>query len=143
MLEAMPQSDLSISIDELTLSNTNRDETSGKLEHLGVDGLDFTDCAVPIAGYGESDGNFFLAAEDHVHGLLMSHGYSAEQLSGLIQLSKERRLSVIDTSIPENFAIRDAMHVREYLRQTEAKLSEMQTMLFNERANVVARSRQA
>ena len=142
MLEAKPQCDLSISIDELSTSNSYRNETLEKLGQLGVAGIDFEDCSIPMAGYGESDGTFFSGAEDRVHELLMSHGYSAVQLDGLIQLSKERRQSLVDTSIPGNFAIRDAMYVREYMRQAEAKLSEMQTMLFNERAQSMSRTRQ-
>lgn len=134
MLEAKPHCECSISIDRLSTSNTYRDEISEKLQRLGVDGLNFTDCAVPIASYGESDGDFFLKVEDHVHELLLSQGVSAGQVNELIQLSEERKQSLVDTSAPENFAIRDAMHVREYLKQAEAKLSEMQTMLFNARA---------
>ena len=141
MLEAKPHCKLSISIDRLSVSDAYRGEILKKLELLGVSGLDFTDCSVPMASYGESDGAFFLKTEDRIHELLLSHGYSAEQVNELVQLSAERKLSLVDTSVPENFAIRDAMHVREYLRQAEAKLSEMQTMLFNDRARAQAEAR--
>jgi hypothetical protein len=139
MLEAEPQCEVSISIDTLSVSGSYREDILEKLERLGVGGLDFNDCAVPIAGYGKNDREFFLTAESHVHSLLMSHGVRSEQMDQILHLSREREKSIVNTSLPENFAIRDAMHAREYTRQAEAKLSEIQSLLFKERANAVAR----
>lgn len=137
MLEAKPHCDISISIDSLSTSDTYRRHIIQELQLLGVGGLDFSDCAVAMARYGESDRDFFLEVENYLHRLLLSHGYTAPQVDELRRLSAERIQSlVVDTSIPENFAIRDAMRAREYLRQAEAKLSEMQNMLFQTRAQI-------
>jgi hypothetical protein len=136
MLEAKPSCKLSISIDQLSMSDTYRDEILKELELLGVGGLDFTNCSLPMASYGESDGTFFLKSEDRIHELLLLYGYSNEQVNELVQLSVERKLSLVDTTVPENIAIRDAMRAREYLQKTEARLAETQTMLFNTRAQV-------
>lgn len=146
MLEAKPSCDLAISIDELSLSNSIRETAIKKLEQLGIKGIDFTDCLIPRASYGESDREFFASVEDHIHELLLANGYSTEQLNELTRLSEERIRSVADTSNPANSAIRDAMRAREYALRTENKLSEMQSMLFNARAqaqNAENRAKQA
>ena len=127
MLEAQPHSELSISIDRLSVSNAYREEILEKLQLLGVAGLDFSDCSVPMAGYGENDGAFFLVIEKQVHELLSSHGYSDQQVNELVQLGAERKLSLVDTSIPGNFAVRDAMHVREYFQQAKWNLLKHKT----------------
>lgn len=146
MLEAQPLCDVSINIDRLSSSETYRNESVEKLKQLGVGGIDFAGCSVPMASYGESDGVFFSVVEESVHQLLLNHGYAVEQVDSLKRLGEERQQNLFDTSLPEHSAVRDAMRAREYLQETEAKLSEMQTMLFNTRAqaqNAEARAQRA
>ncbi len=124
MLEAESHCDLSISIDKLSASNVYRQEILAKLGESGVEGLDFSDCTIPIATYGESDGKFFLKIESYIHGLLLSHGYSHAQVGRLITLSEERNALVVDTHVPDNSTVRDGMRAREYLQQAENKLAQ-------------------
>ncbi|MBE9527573.1 MAG: hypothetical protein IME94_11445, partial [Proteobacteria bacterium] len=119
MLEAKPYCDLSINIDQLSVSHTYRNEVLQTLQNTGISGLDFSDCSMPIASYGESDGNFFLKVEDDVHELLLSHGYSQLHVDELKILSDERKKRLVDVNAPENSAIRDAMHTREYMQRAE------------------------
>ncbi len=123
MLEAEMHCDLSISIDELSLSSKYRLETETRMIELGINGLDFSDCLMPSASYGESDSDFFLKIESYIHGLLLSHGYSHAQVGQLMQLSEGRLALVVDTNVPENSNIRDAMRAREYLLQVESELT--------------------
>jgi len=127
MLEARPLCKFSINIDQLSISNTYRNKTIAELELAGIEGLDFSDCSVPIATYGEDDGAFFLGAENHIHQLLLANGYSEEQVSHLKQLSKKRSESLVDTTLPENFTVRDAMRAREIALQSEAEIIEVQS----------------
>jgi len=133
MLEARPLCNLSISIDQLSTSNTYRNKTIAELELAGIEGLEFTDCSVPIATYGEDDGAFFLGAENQIHQLLLANGYSEEQVNHLKQLSKKRSESLVDTTLPENFTVRDAMRAREIAQQSEAEIVEVQRLLFSVR----------
>jgi len=143
ILEAKPQCDLSIDIDELSLSKAYRQEIQERLESISIDGLDFSDCSVPLANYGESDGAFFLDVETHIHHLLLANGYSKEQVSKLEELSNKRKKSLADTSLPENSGIRDAMRAREYARQSEADRAERQSLILNIRAHAETKAHQA
>jgi len=129
MLEAKPHCELEISIDKLSSSNSYRNEVMDKLVHRGIDGLDFSDCSVPMAIYGKDDGDFFLKIENHIHELLLIHGYSDEQVNGLKLLCSERQESLVDTSVPENSAVRDSMRAREYLQQIETEFVGVQRLL--------------
>lgn len=124
MLEAESHCDLSISIDKLSASNVYRQEILAKLGESGVKGLDFSDCTIPMAAYGESDGKFFLEVESYIHGLLLSHGYSHAQVGRLIKLSEERNALVVDTHVADNSTVRDSMRAREYLQHAENKLAQ-------------------
>jgi hypothetical protein len=146
MLEAKHNCDLALSIDELSISNSGREETIEKLQQLGITGIDISDCLVPRARYGESDLAFFARIENSIHDLLVTNGYDSDKTQELIELADKRRQTVADTSHPDNSAVRDAMRAREYSLRTENRLSEMQSMLFNTRAqaqNAEARAKQA
>jgi len=141
MLEAKPKSNISINIDDLSISDEYRKNTLTALKSHGIEGLDFSDSAVAIAAYGESDAEFFKPCEMFVHELLLKHGFSEESVATLKELASNRYANLANTSLVENSAIRDAMRAREYSRQMETKLSEMQNQLFNTRA--LARTNQS
>ncbi len=136
ILETIPHCELSVDIDKLSTSISYRKETLEKLEQTGIGGLDLSDCSVPMASYGESDSDFFLEIEDYVHELLLSHGYSHAQVDELKLLSKERKESLVDVSVPKNFSVRDAMRAREYQERTEMELAEAQRVIFEAEASV-------
>ena len=132
MLEAKPYCEASINIDQLSASEAYRNKALEKLEQIGIGGLDFSDCAAPIANYGESDGIFFLGIENNIHTLLLACGYKEEQVNDLKKLSGKRKESIVDTSLPEKYSVRDAMRAREYARHSE---TELQSLLLNARSD--------
>jgi len=134
IIEAKSRCELSINIDKLSISTIYRDEVLEGLKLLGIEGLDFSDCSMPMANYGESDGNFFFNIESQVHESLLAHGYGEQQVIELQQLSDARNQSLVDTSSPKNFAIRDAMRAREYFLQSETDLVKIQRVLLTVRA---------
>jgi len=133
-LDAKLYCDLFISIDKLSSSNDYRDEILGALNKRGVGGLDFSDCSVPRAVYAEGDRDFFLPIEDYIHSLLLSHGYSDEQVDELKKMSNEKKDKVVDASSPKNFLIRDARRAREYLEQANSEIVDTQNLLINAEA---------
>jgi hypothetical protein len=136
ILEAKSLCHLSINIDQLSNCSDYQKETSENLKAAGADNIDFSDCSIPKATYGESDGLFFSEVENQIHELLRLNGYSAEEISKLETLSKDRLKSIVDTSLAENSTVRDAMRAREYLQRAETQLSETQAALFSARTKI-------
>ena len=134
MLEALPHCDANINIDELSAGKEHQTTKSIELQRLGISGLDFSQCDIPTAKFGEADGEFFLAIEDKVHHLLIQNGYKEKQLEMLYTLQQKRANNLVDTKQSENADVRDAMRAREYMRTSETKLSDIQRQLFQTRA---------
>ena len=134
MLEAKLSCELSISIDHLSTSGVYHNEVLTELKKMGITGVNFSDCSVPMAVYGESDRDFFLPIENYVHRLLLLHGYSNEQLNELKKLSSARKDKIVDTSKSKNFLVRDAMRAREYLKQANSEIVNTQNLLINAKA---------
>ena len=137
MLEAKLSCELSISIDHLSTSGVYHNEVLTELKKMGITGVNFSDCSVPMAVYGESDRDFFLPIENYVHRLLLLHGYSNEQLNELKKLSSARKDKIVDTSKSKNFLVRDAMRAREYLKQANSEIVNTQNLLINAKAEQV------
>lgn len=86
--EAMAHADLLVNVDRLSDSADYRDEFVGALSACGVDGLDFSDCAVPQTCYGDGDRDFFSRIEDKAHGLLLLSGTTQRELDELLALRR-------------------------------------------------------
>lgn len=125
MIEAKPNCEISIDIDKLSTSKSYKNTILSALQTVNINGIDFSDCSIPIAKYGKSDGDFFITIENQVHELLNSHGYSNLQLDELKHLCEERKKSIKGA---DDTAIRDAMRVREYLYRTEKELAEVRRL---------------
>ena len=133
MMDARPLCDLDISIDALTLVGQYREERLAQLESLGVVGLDFSDCNVPRPLYGEEDAAFFKAQEEHVHQLFLRCGRAESLVAQLREMSAARMARVVDTSLAENAAVRDAMRARSIALQATASASALQQELLETR----------
>ncbi len=143
MLEAKPRCQLSIDIDRLSISNSYQKSIVGRLDEIGIDGLDFSDCAVPMANYGECDHMFFDPIEVEVHSLLLSNGFSREQVRVLELLSDKRRSRLVNTKTSGEFSARDGMRAREYARSSESRLAETHQSAITQQQQAEERTVQA
>ena len=123
VLEALPHCNLSVSIDRLSNSDAYRAEVSTKLAQLGIHGLDFSDCSVPMGNYGKNDIAFFSEIEERVHGLLLYHGYRQHQLDTILALRQEYSDFASATVASTPAAVRDAERARSLARKYESELA--------------------
>lgn len=117
-LSLRPVQDLEINIDQLAQSETYRAATQKALEAAGIAGLDFSGCATPVAGFGETDAAFFAPLEKEVRTWFIRAGYTASELS---RIDKVR-----DANAPKRPALeaapgiaRDAERARSLARDLE------------------------
>jgi hypothetical protein len=90
-LQAMQYADLSISIDELARPGEYRSSTLETLERLGVSGLDFSDCSLPLYTFRDSEADFFRKVEATVEGFFLVEGVDKSVLSNILHRAEETR----------------------------------------------------
>lgn len=118
--EGITNADVMVNIDKLSFDVDYRAEISQAFEALGVNDCDFQDCHIPVATYGKQDLLFFQEQEDKIHSLLLSSGWSQEQLAQLIAIRGEL-LSDSQKSLPQSESekrlLRDAERGRSLARR--------------------------
>ena len=123
MLEALPHCDVALNIDQLSESESYRVETAKALLCFDIQGLDFSDCQVPMTAYGEEDVAFFQEVEERIHRLLAWHGYREIDIARMKQLRAENRPQLQREVDVSKDIIRDAMRARSLVRQYELEMS--------------------
>lgn len=122
--EGLTHTDLQINIDRLSDSLDYRKQVTAALEDKGVDGLDFSDCSVPQAVYGEKDRAFFQGIEERAHSLLLLSGTSQHEIDEIIALrnASEPLVWHRDVKLEANSnLIRDAERARELVLAIEQR----------------------
>ena len=124
MLEARTHCDMTISMDQLSISAKYRSKNLGDLARMGIRGLDLSDCDLPIGTYGEPDINFFAEIEHSVHKLLLAYGYSQAQLDDIAEVRDEfsPRQDTKKTAVSIGL-MRDIGRARSMARDYETKLA--------------------
>lgn len=117
MLEAKSHCDTAINIEGLSVSDAYRSEVIEELASLGVDGLSFSDCRIPIGSYGPDDASFFTEIENDVHKLLLRHEYSQNQLDDLIRLRQKFDFTSDEKDARLKNSARDAERARILARK--------------------------
>jgi hypothetical protein len=137
MLEARPYCDISINIDQLSLSELYRNEILSALDDMGIKGLDLSDAAIPIGVYGKQDVDFFSGLEDRVHGLLLQNGYNQAQVDEMLALRREHTIPSNEIGPLDQVLARDALRARELSRRYETEIHYWQNELnlADQRAN--------
>ncbi len=119
--EGIAQADLVLNIDRLSDSLEYRREIICALEFHGISGLDFSDCIVPQAVYGEEDRKFFRGIEDKAHGLLLLSGVPQRSIDEVIALRQANEPLVwrddVATAASTPQLIRDAERARALARR--------------------------
>ncbi len=123
MLEALPQCDLDLNIDSLSLDNEYRNKCLTQLSSHGIGGLDFSDCAVPIGLYGKEDIEFFTELEQRVIDLFLRHGCSGEDAKRIQNLREAHDWHGEAEDIVRAKAAREFDHLRQLARRLESELS--------------------
>lgn len=99
LLEGLKSADIIINIDKLSNSLTYKERTKTRLAKNGINGLNITDCSIPISWYSQEDIEFFEPIEEQVHQLLISDNQSGIPVTRLLSLRKQftpkPRLSII------------------------------------------------
>ncbi|MDA8065409.1 MAG: hypothetical protein M0031_07905 [Thermaerobacter sp.] len=124
--------DIDINIDMLSANEDYRSMIKGRLETMGVSGLDLSSCNVPRAVYTESDEMFFKTAERRVQQMFLASGYSIESLYEAITLQKTAKHSkssssdaVRDSSRARDVAIRFANRYSESVNKCQQQQTEI------------------
>jgi hypothetical protein len=129
MLEARPYCDISINIDQLSLSELYRNEILSALDDMGIKGLDLSDAAIPIGAYGKQDVDFFSGLEDRVHGLLLQNGYNQAQVDEMLALRREHTIPSNEIGPLDQVLARDLLRGRELSRRYETEIHYWQNEL--------------
>jgi hypothetical protein len=78
-----------INIDQLSNSENYLQEITSKLQMLGIDGVDFSDCSIPQAYFDTNDIAFFDPVENRVHDLLIASGCPEESINEIRQMRQK------------------------------------------------------
>lgn len=92
--EGANNADLLLNIDRLSESEEYQSEILSKMRHLGIDGVDFSDCQVPQGFYSKDHQTFFLAGEARVHLWLIEGGWTQSDLELIQSLREQDRPSL-------------------------------------------------
>ncbi|MEM3434335.1 MAG: hypothetical protein QXP27_09210, partial [Candidatus Methanomethyliaceae archaeon] len=124
MLEARPNCDVVINVDLLSLSDEYRREILDELESLGIYGLDFVDCFIPIGFYGNRHIELYKRVEEEIHGLLIWGGYQKELLDEVLSLQRNCLDQVKQHSSRVEILEADVFRLREYFERYERDLAQ-------------------
>ena len=91
--EGSRYADSMLSIDRLTDSLDYRSDMLDRLNSIGIEGIDFSDCRVPQGYYLEQEQSFFRAMEERVHHWLISGGWSKDDINKIQTLCRENQPS--------------------------------------------------
>jgi len=130
LLEGMANADLLLNIDRLSDTPDYRQEVLFKLKTKGIDGLDFSDCSVPQACYGDEDRTFFSHIENKAHGLLLLSGTTQHEIDKIVTLRRTNEPAIWEnskTSCHSSNLLRDAERARTLARRFEGREVEMRT----------------
>lgn len=127
LLEAREHCDMDINIDRLSLSQNYRKSIQKRFASYNIDGIDFDDCHVPQAAYGDIDSLFFDEIEQSVHEIMKSNGYSDEHIQYILD-ARSKHKPAPDRVKPKD-QLRDAMNARALARRYESELDGLQRIL--------------
>ncbi len=116
ILEAQKHADLTVNIDQLSMSGDYRKKILSSLAESGVSGLDFSDCHIHCTQFTSQDASFFISLEEKVYGLLLSHAIGLEQIDFIREIRRQN-LPEQQKALPENTVgngiLEDAKRTRE------------------------------
>ena len=116
ILEAQKHADLTVNIDQLSMSGDYRKKILSSLAESGVSGLDFSDCHIHCIQFTSQDASFFTSLEEKVYGLLLSHAIGLEQIDFIREIRRQN-LPEQQKALPENTVgngiLEDAKRTRE------------------------------
>ena len=142
MREGMQYADMLLSIDQLSDSSTCRTESQARLHALGIDEVDFSDCAVPQGLYTEAECAWFAAQEARVHAFLLEDGWLLSDLQHLQAVRQQHQPACWEAS-PSGVSLaclgEQASRARELAKRFESTLA---TRVINEESRRVAVERE-
>lgn len=141
LLEGMSHADILLNIDVLSDSNVHREAVLHHLTEIGISGLDFSDCLVPQARYGDQDKIFFEKIEERVQELFLLSGFSSSQIDSLSaqrQLYQPRIWNVPFSELDAEKLVNDAVRARHLLRHFETREAQVVHRLNFERDGLAA-----
>ena len=83
--------DCNISLDALAGEPAALQACMGRLQELGVDGVDLSACAVPHSQLGPADDSFFDLIEQEVRQLFLDSGYAGEGMESALERQRAAR----------------------------------------------------
>lgn len=123
MFEALPHCDVAINIEKLSESQHYHANTISALKQLDLQGLDFSDCRVPMAAYGEEGEIFFREIEEQVHKIMTLLGYCQRTIERIRQMRFDNVPQLQKDACGPKETIRDAVRARSHARQYESELN--------------------
>ena len=93
-LECGDVAEVEICIDRLSGDGSYRDEVLSRLNELGVGGVDFSDCSIPVLTLSSAEREWFQRLETQVADVFVRHGTDPERL----EAARERIESLRDTA---------------------------------------------
>ncbi len=112
-----PVQDIEINIDQLAQNPAYRAATLEGLAGLGVTGLDFSDCSMPIGWFGPGDAAFFQPLEEEVHSWMLGAGYNQALLCSLFE--KRHKFQPLRPKSGDAVITRDIERARALVRELE------------------------
>lgn len=79
-LEIERQSDVSIDLIRLARDKRYRGDALERLEKMGIDGMDLSDCSIPAISFSGEEDLVFSGVEKDVKKLFLSHGYDEGEI---------------------------------------------------------------
>lgn len=129
MHEGLRSADADIGIDALSRSAEYRQEMLGRLEAIGIAGLDFSSCAIPQSCFLDTDRAFFLPIEERVHRLFERHGYPAATAARIADL-----VARMPSGEPE--PAKDLERIRELARRNFSAASSTKRLIWEQRLEI-------
>lgn len=148
LIENRPLSDCDINIDRLSADPDYLQSISEELKYLGIQGLDLSNCHIPMAVYTEEDRAFFEPIEQRAH-KLFARVYDLDTLYQALHWQREYRPK---GQIDERALIRDGARARavalRYAEITATALgnshqAQAQAAQDNDRARMIDQQHQA
>lgn len=130
MLDARRVCDLDINIDSLSKRPEYRQSVLQQLKSLGVVGLNFDDCSIPISKYGKHDREFFNEIEERVIDLYLRHGYDQDEINEMQKSRNNHDYHQHGNKATNSFVSKELDRQRMISRRLESELASAQRELF-------------
>ncbi|MEM7062888.1 MAG: hypothetical protein AAF572_06970 [Cyanobacteria bacterium P01_B01_bin.77] len=123
ILEARQHCNLFINIDMLSASSQYRMDITKQLFELNINGLDFSDCNIPLASYYEQDIRFFEPEEERVYRNLIKCGYTLDDINFIKNIRTENLVDFGSNEPKFTTMARDIERSRELANGYQTKLA--------------------